>query len=125
MSGGKPRISNVKPSARDRNKPAVRSVADQKNSARRRISSVAMNRNVEARNNRAPKSSVGATRIPGVLISNANSKSSKDVMLNNSEPSMSSSSESGSDDEMKSKAEFKSSNAISNSSKGGLKSSAD
>ena len=37
MSGGKPRISNVKPSARDRNKPAVRSVADQKNSARRRI----------------------------------------------------------------------------------------
>src|SRR3989442_1153052 len=124
MSGGKPRISNVKPSARDRNRPAVRSVADQNNSARSRSSSVVLPRNAGTRSNRVRRSNAGGKRIPGVLISNANSKRSKDGMLSNSEQSMSSSSESGNDDVMRSKAEFRSSNATSNSSKGGTKNSA-
>jgi len=66
ISGGKPRISNARPSARDRNKPAARSVADQNNSARSRTNSVALSRNAEIRSRGVPRISVGERRIPGV-----------------------------------------------------------
>jgi len=83
ISSGKPRISNARPSARDRNKPAVRSAADQNNSVRSRTnnvalsrnakirsrggpSSVALSRNAEIRSRGVPRISVGERRIPGV-----------------------------------------------------------